>query len=263
MQDGTVSSADGTQIGWTRQGAGPSLVMVHCVAVSRATTPQPTLPAALAPHFTVYTYDRRGTGQSGNSGPYSVEREFEDLSAVMRLSESPVTVYGFSSGANLALQAAEAGLPIARLALLEPPLFDDHDPGFSLRSEAQRRIDTSLADAHSWFNTEIVGVPEEVLAELPALGDEDLENTRTIVHELTFLPGTPAHRFATVETPTLLVASDHTAPEILEWAIQLEESMPNLTRQVLPGEWHGVGDAILTQAIHDYTVAVSVSEKEE
>lgn len=248
----TVTSADGTQIAWTRQGSGPPLVMVHCVAVSRATTPQPSLPAALGEHFTVYTYDRRGTGESGNTEPYSVEREFEDLTAIMALVPGDRVVYGFSSGATLALQAAEAGLPIRNLVLLEPPLLDDADPGFTLRAEAQRRIDADLADANHWFATVVVGIPEEVVAGMPPLSDEGLKNTRTIVHELTFLPGTPAQRFSTVTTPTLIMASDHTAPEIDQWATQLEEAMPNASRQVLPGEWHGVDDATLTQAICRY-----------
>ncbi len=252
MDTQTLTSADGTQIAWNKQGSGPPLVMVHCVGVSRATTPQPTLPAALAEHFTVYTYDRRGSGQSGNTAPYSVAREFEDLAAVIALDQADTVVYGFSSGATLALLAAEAGVPILNLLLLEPPLFDDADPDFTMRAEAQRRIDLDLADAHHWFDTQIVGVPEEVLAGMPPLSGESLQNTRTIVHELTFLPGTPATRFATVSTPTLLLASDHTVPVMHEWATQLVAAMPNATRRVLPGEWHGVDDETLTKAIQDY-----------
>ena len=252
MSTGVRSSADGTQIAWTQRGEGPPLIMVDCVGVSQATTPQPTLASALAQHFSVYTYDRRGKGKSGNQQPYAVQREFEDLAAVIALAEGPADVYGFSSGATLALLAAEAGLPIRRLALLEPPLFPESDPDHAMRSEAQRRINADIADAHRWFNTDIVGVPEAILAQMPAPSAEDLRNARTIVHELTFLPGTPASRFATVHTPTLLMASDHTAPEIHEWAVQLENAMPSAVRQVLPGEWHGVDDATLTAAISAY-----------
>lgn len=252
MATGFVTSTDGTAIGRTREGAGPPLVMVHCVGVSRSTTPQPTLPAHLAEHFTVFSYDRRGKGQSGNTQPYAVEREFEDLAAVLDLADGPADVYAFSSGATLALQAAEAGLPIRRLALLEPPLFAEADPDHHMAADAQRRVDADVAAAQRWFSTDIVGIPEEILAQMPPPSEKDLSNARTIVHELTFLPGTPATRFAAVETPTLLMASDHTAPEILQWAIELEVATPSAVRHVLPGEWHGVDDATLTAAMSAY-----------
>lgn len=249
---GVVRSTDGTQIAWSRMGSGPELVMVHCVGVSRATTPQPTLPDELAQHFTVWSYDRRGKGESGNTAPYAVEREFEDLAAVIELAEGrPVTGYGFSSGATLALLAARAGVSLERLALLEPPLMPA-DPEFGLRAEAQRRIDDDLAGAHRWFNTEIVGVPAEVLEQLPPLSEEDLENTRTIVHELTFLPGTSAHGFVDLEVPTVLIASDATDPGMLADVRNFAEVVPAATARILPGEWHGVDDASLTATVREF-----------
>lgn len=254
-QSATVTSTDGTEIAYTREGSGSALVMVHCVSTSRARTPQATLPAALAEHFTVFTYDRRGTGESGTALPYAVEREFEDLRAIIDLTDGPVTVYGFSSGATLALLAAAAGVPMERLALLEPPLFPEADPTFALREEAQRRIDTDLADAQRWYNTDVVGVPPEVLEQLPPLTEEDLQNTRTIVHELEFLPGTAAERFAGVAQPTLLIASDQTAPIIHEFADALVAAMPHASKAILPGQWHGVDDATLTESIATFAGA--------
>lgn len=251
---GVVRSADGTPIAWSRTGSGPDLVMVHCVGVSRVTTPQPTLGDALAEHFTVWTYDRRGKGESGNAADYDVQREVEDLTAVIGLTAGPVTVYGFSSGATLSLIAAEAGAPIQRLALLEPPLFDDADDEHTLRTEGERRLAEGPEALHRWFQTEIVGVPEHVLAELPPPAEETLRDVSSLLHELTFLPGTPARRFASVSQPTLLIASDSTAPEILTWGRELEAAMPNARVTVLPGEWHGVDDAALTQAISDFSL---------
>lgn len=251
-QEGEAISADGTSIRYTRQGDGPALVMVHCVAVSRTCTPQPGLPQALASHFTVHTYDRRGTGESGDTKPYALERELEDLAAVIREAGGRAVVYGFSSGATLALLAASAGLPIERLVLLEPPLFAADDPDLSLAREGQRRVDEDVAAARRWFDTEIVGVPEEVLEQMPPPGEQDLANTPAIVHELTFLPGTAAGRFADVRQPTLILASDSTAPEIYEFADQLEEAMPDATRRILPGEWHGLDDAVITAAAVEF-----------
>ncbi|MGC5614711.1 alpha/beta fold hydrolase [Georgenia sp. Z1491] len=249
---GTVTSADGTELAWSRTGSGPDLVMVHCVATSRTATPQPGLPAALAEHFTVWTYDRRGTGESGTTEPYTFERELEDLAAVVGLAEGrPVTAYGFSSGATLLLLAAEAGAPVARLALLEPPLMPE-DPGLAAREHARRLIDEDLAAARRWFDVEVVGVPAEILDEMPPPSEQDLENTRTIVHELTFLPGTPAERFASVTTPTLVIASDATDPGMLDGVRELDEKVPAVTAAILPGEWHGVEDARLATAIHEF-----------
>ncbi len=249
METGTITSADGTEISWSRQGSGSPLIIVHSVATSRVATPQPALPGALAEHFTVFTYDRRGTGKSSDNGSYTVEREFDDLTAIINLAGEPADVYGFSSGATLAMLASIGGVPIRRLALLEPPLNTDTDPDFATRSEAQRLLDQDVADARDWFHREIVGIPAEILADFPPPSAEDLHNTRTIVHELTFLPGTNPERFAKVLVPTLLLASDHTADELLEAAQRLEHAIPDSTLKVLPGEWHGVDDHTLTTEI--------------
>lgn len=254
MQTDYVTSPDGTKIAYSRLGSGPPLVMIHCVGVSRATTMQPTLPGALAEHFTVYTYDRRGKGESGNTQPYAPEREFEDLTAIIEVAGGTADVYGFSSGGTLALLAAEAGVPIQRMALLEAPLSPEPDPAFRLRDEAQARVDADVAAANRWYATDIVGVPADVLAELPPPGAEDLSNARTIVHELTFLPGTPATRFAGVTQPTVYLASDQTDPVMYEFAAQLSAAMPALTSRVLPGEWHGVHDGALAAAIREFLV---------
>lgn len=252
MNSGMTTSSDGTRIAWSSRGSGPPLVMVHSVAASREASPQPTLPSALAAHYTVFTYDRRGTGESSNSEPYAVEREFEDLTAVIQLTGGAADAYGFSSGATLALLASISGVPIGRLALLEPPLNPEEDPGGTIRAEAQRRVDHDLADARDWFNREIVGIPADVLAQFGTPTEQELQNTRTIVHELTFLPGTFPGRFSAVTVPTLLLASDHTAPELLQWAQQLDDAIPDSHYQVLPGEWHGVDDGTLTAAISGF-----------
>lgn len=189
------TSADGTEIAWTRQGSGPDLVMIHCVATSRERTPQPTLPDALAASTSPSgPYDCRGTGASGDGGEYAVEREIEDLAAMVGLASGPVTVYGFSSGATLALLAAAGGVRIDRLTLLNRSCCRRR-PLFALRDEAQRRIDDDVDAATQWRNGPgDRQVPFEVLAELPPRTDADRRNTRTIVHELEFLPGTSARR---------------------------------------------------------------------
>ncbi|WP_077488990.1 alpha/beta fold hydrolase [Sinomonas mesophila] len=251
----TVSSADGTPISYSAEGSGPPLIMVHCVGVSRRTDPIASLPPALAEHFTVYSYDRRGKGESGNTQPYAVEREFEDLAAVIEVArgetQAEAAVFGFSSGATLALMAARAGLPISRLALLEPPFMSAHDGG-ALAAEFERILaDDGPAAANRWYSRDIVGVPEEILEGF-ALTEDNLADAPAIVHELRFLPGNGPDTFAEVRQPTLLVVSDQTAPVMYDFAEALVASMRNVTYRKLPGQWHGIPDSTMTDALREF-----------
>jgi pimeloyl-ACP methyl ester carboxylesterase len=119
----TVISPDGTEIAFERSGSGPALLIVGGALADHSF--YAPLAAALSRRFTVYTYDRRGRGQSGDTSPYAVERELEDLAALIDHAGAPVFVYGHSAGAALALRAAGAGLPIAKLVLADPP-FTPH-----------------------------------------------------------------------------------------------------------------------------------------
>src|SRR5688500_9741737 len=114
-----VTSKDGTEIAFERSGAGPALLLVGgALADHTFYTP---LRSELTRHFTVYTFDRRGRGQSDDTPPYAVEREVEDLAALIAYAKEPVFIYGHSAGSALALRAAASGLNIAKLALADPP----------------------------------------------------------------------------------------------------------------------------------------------
>src|SRR5512147_3063214 len=119
---GKVISKDGTQIAYSKQGAGPALILVDGAICYRGFGPMPALAELLAPHFTVYTYDRRGRGESSNGKPFAVEREVEDLDALIQQAGGSAYVYGISSGACLAMEAAlKLGPKIAKLAMYEAP----------------------------------------------------------------------------------------------------------------------------------------------
>jgi pimeloyl-ACP methyl ester carboxylesterase len=115
----TVQSADGTTIAFDRTGDGPPLLLVDGALVDRSAVS--SLAAALAGKFTTYAYDRRGRGDSGDTSPHAVEREIEDLDALITAAGGSALVLGHSSGAVLALRAAAQGLPISRLVVYEPP----------------------------------------------------------------------------------------------------------------------------------------------
>jgi pimeloyl-ACP methyl ester carboxylesterase len=116
-----VISKDGTRIAYERMGTGPAVVLIDGAMCSRAFGPMPKIAALLKDHFTVYLYDRRGRGESGDTEPYSKAREVEDIDALVRAAGGSAFAVGLSSGAALALEAAASGLPLRKLAVYEPP----------------------------------------------------------------------------------------------------------------------------------------------
>ena len=118
-----VTSADGTRIAVQHSGHGPALILVVGAFCDRTSTA--ALTAGLTGHFTVYEYDRRGRGDSGNQPGYAIEREIEDLTAVIDSTGGPAAVFGHSSGGALALETAARGQGVSRLVVHEPPYYPD------------------------------------------------------------------------------------------------------------------------------------------
>lgn len=172
------------------------------------------------------------------------------MDCIIDIAGDDVLVYGFSSGATLALLNAVHGARISQLLLVEPPLVPDPDLG--PLHEARGRLEADRADARRWFDEEVTGIPAEIRAQFPPLTSADLENTATMLHELTFLPGTAAARFSSLIVPTLLLASDHTAPSLLRALHDLGSVIPNATARVLPGHWHGLADDAIVEAIGEF-----------
>ena len=120
-----VKSNDGTSIALTKIGSGPVLILIDGALCHRNFGPNKALAELLKSKFTVITYDRRGRGESGDTQPYTIQKEIEDLDAIIQHVGHPVDVYGISSGAALALEAANAGLPINKVAVYEAPFIVD------------------------------------------------------------------------------------------------------------------------------------------
>ena len=131
-----ATSADGTRIAFDRLGRGTPVVIVSGIFCDRTRTQE--LAERLAHHFTVINFDRRGRGESGDTPPYGVAREVEDLAAVIAHAGGAAAVYGHSSGAGVALRAAASGLPITRLVL--------HEPSYSGDDEESKRSARELAE---------------------------------------------------------------------------------------------------------------------
>jgi Predicted hydrolases or acyltransferases (alpha/beta hydrolase superfamily) len=160
----TVTSADGTSIGYDRAGSGPPLVLVDGAFCSRQFGPMPDLAPLLTTSFTVYTYDRRGRGESGDTKPYASEREIEDIDALIDAAGGSANLHGTSSGAVLALRAA-AALPdkVTKVAIYEAPMLVDKSRP-APPADYLQQINDMLArgrngDAVAFFMTKMVGAP--------------------------------------------------------------------------------------------------------
>jgi len=253
---GTVRSADGTSIAFERVGTGPALIMVDAAGGSRGFGPMRSLAALLASEFTVFTYDRRGRGESTDTLPYAVDREVDDLQALIGATGGSAFVYGFSSGAVLALHAAARGLAIPKLALLEPPLpvDDQPPPERDLGAEVAELVAAGRrGDAVEHFQTSI-GVPADLMAGMrqapfwPALEAV----AHTLVYDIIIIRSLSVARLAAITIPTLVIDSEASDSRLHTWARGVGDALPNASHVSMKGGWHGVPDEDLAPALAGY-----------
>jgi pimeloyl-ACP methyl ester carboxylesterase len=253
----TTTAADGTTLAYDRVGQGPALVFVPGVFNLRDTCAP--IAAQLADDFTCFTYDRRARGDSSNTVPYAVEREVEDLQAVIDAAGGRAAVFGYSSGATLALRAAADGLPIDRLFLYEAPFrFDDHPRAApDLPQRLQRMVDEGrAADVVTTFQLEGIGLPPDVVAGIrkapffPALE----AMAQSVVHDAT-VTGTmsvPTSAMAAVQVPTVVMRGEQTWPVLAVAAERLADMLPDATLRVLSGAAdHGLEPRSTAAAIRE------------
>ncbi len=258
----TVESADGTTIVYDRSGDGPPLIVVDGALTTRWSGSKPRLAERLATTFSVYVYDRRGRGDSGDTLPYALEREIDDLAAIIAVAGAPVRLYGHSSGACLALEAtALLGDKVAGLALYEAPYNDD--------PAAQSRWDVYLAalrdalandrrgDAVAAFMT-LVGTPPEQIE--GARHSPFWPTAESIAPTLAYdhigamngVSAVPIDRAAAIQTPTLVVYGEASLPFMADTARTLAKTMPSATLRGLDGQTHDVDPAALAPVLVEF-----------
>ncbi len=239
----TATSADGTTIGFRRSGTGPPLILVHG-ATAEHTRWAPVLPA-LEQHFTVYAMDRRGRGLSGDSDRYAVEREFEDIVAVVESIEEPVYLLGHSFGAYCTLEAALRTDRIRRLILYEPP---PPGVGGTIPDEVADMMEEMLKAGDrdgvvSIFLSHVAQIPSkeiEVLRSLPAW-PERVAAAHTILREIQHLEAFPpfaANRFSRLNIPVLHLLGGDSHPLYSSFIRELDQALPNSNLVVMPGQQH-------------------------
>jgi pimeloyl-ACP methyl ester carboxylesterase len=252
----SVVSADGTRITYDRVGSGPPLVLVPgALGLRRSPFVQPWV-KALAEGFTVFNYDRRGRGDSGDTAPYAVPREIEDLAALSREAGGAPFVWGISSGAALALEAAAAGVPMAKLSVYEPPYMVGDVAG---RPDAdyEERVRALIAegrrdDALKYF-MRTVGVPGFFVALMRLF--PFWKQMRTVAHTLPYDAAVmggfrlPSERFARIRIPTVVMTGASSPLSLRTGAEATARAIPGAQLRVLAKQNHGVKAAALAPAL--------------
>jgi pimeloyl-ACP methyl ester carboxylesterase len=250
-----VTSSDGTSIGFERAGAGPALIVVDAAGNYRDFRPLRAPVERLAADFTVYVYDRRGRGASTDTLPYAVEREVDDLAALIAEAGGSANLYAMSSGCLLALHAAASGLAIPRLALFEPPIEPNEAP------TGESDFTTELAelvaagrrrDAVEFFHRGI-GVPEEVMAQMTPPVWAALEAVaHTLVYDCRLSDAMSLRLVRSVTVPTLVVNSQSSSDQLTGMAATVVRALPDATHRSLAGAWHGVPDQTLAPVLTEF-----------
>ena len=249
----TVTSADGTAIAYDRLGAGPPVILVGGAFSFRRYRRSVELAELLAEHFTVFNYDRRGRGDSGDTAPYSVEREIEDLAALIELPGSSACVWGQSSGGVLALRAAVAGLPIAKLAVFEPPfrLDGDGDPppvDFATRLDQLVAADRR-SQAVKYFMTKGMGAPGffiSLMRLFPPMWSRLTAVAHTLPYDVAVMgdtiegkPLSPSD-WESVRVQTLVLSGAKSPERAGNAARALADVLPNARHEALAGQSYNI-----------------------
>ncbi|MBB5956433.1 pimeloyl-ACP methyl ester carboxylesterase [Saccharothrix tamanrassetensis] len=260
---GQVTSNDGTKIAYSKIGSGPALIIVDGALCSRSFGPAGKLAEALAPHFTVYTYDRRGRGESGNTAPYDVAREVEDIAALIEEAGGRAHLFGMSSGGTLVAEAVHRGVPVNRFAIYESPMVVDgtREPmSADLPAEVSRAVaEDRRGDAVKLF-MDYVGTPKVVTALMRIM--PPWKKLKAVAHTLPhdfalvgeFQRGVqpPADRWAGAKAPGLVIAGGKSPEYMRNAQASLARALPDAELKVLDGQTHMVKAQVTAPVLVDF-----------
>jgi pimeloyl-ACP methyl ester carboxylesterase len=260
-----VTSKDGTSIAYDRDGSGPAVILLGGAFVDRSENAP--LAAELAERFTVYNYDRRGRGDSGDTLPYAVEREIEDIQALIDEAGGSAHLYGISSGGALALEAAAAGVAIDKLAVYEVP-YNMADDGPQRHREYVEQLEAFLAEGRRGDAAELfmrlAGASDEMIA--GAKDSPMWPGLEAIAHTLAYDAACmgnnhpPAARLARITRPTL-VATGGGSPDSFvggggdffgKAGDAIAASIPQAERQTIEGQTHMVDPNALAPVLERF-----------
>lgn len=243
-----TTSRDGTRIAYEKLGSGPALVLVDGAMCYRDFGPCRSAAEYLKDRFTVYFYDRRGRGESGDTTAYAAEREYEDLAAVIAATGETPFVLGYSSGGALALQAAASGVAMKKLASYEAPYVGINPKKGDYLTELTKRLDKGdNGAAVGYFMVDMVGGPA-FLPLVMRLMPKVFKQLKAVAHTLPYdarVMGdfeVPISKLATITVPTLVMGGNKAKPNMTAAVAGVATAIPGSVLKTLPDQTHQVKD---------------------
>jgi pimeloyl-ACP methyl ester carboxylesterase len=252
----TVKSADGTVIAYDHVGQGPALIVSVGAFCTRRTF---VAPDELRQRFTVITYDRRGRGDSGDTGPFTAEREFEDLAAVAAATgPRPPYLFGHSSGAAIVLRAVAAGMPAAAIVAYEAPFANEETPRPSVDPASRIRELVSSgrrAEAVRFWMSEVIHVPAEMLADMDgAPWVKDLEPlTPALPYDIAVTDGgVPTAELGAITVPALILGGGKSPGWFRRSVAEQAAAIPGGRLMTLDGYDHNAPPEVVAAIMTDF-----------
>jgi pimeloyl-ACP methyl ester carboxylesterase len=255
-------SRDGTELAYDRTGQGPALIIVAGAFQGRMA--MAAYAERLSKQFTVYNYDRRGRGESGDTQPYAMEREIEDIDALIQEAGGSAFVFGGSSGGVLTLDAAAHGSHITKLAVYEPPFVvdDSRDPvPENIVDQLLELVDEGRqGDAAELFMTKGSLMSADMVAGMRTqpFWSEVEAVARTLVYDAMIMNGTmrgaplPVDRWSAVTIPTLVIYGGDGPVWSRHAAESLVALLPHAESKALEGQFHTLTADALTPVLEKF-----------
>ena len=253
-----ATSKDGTQIAFEKSGSGPAVVIVSGALAQRSLIDDRTIVAKLAEHFTVYIYDRRGRGESTDVQPYAVEREIEDIEALLNDAGGSGYLYGVSSGGALSLQAAAKLGPtkVPKLAIYEPPYGQEPQDFATQKQRVSEIVRTGKPGEAAAFFLSAIGTPPEALEEMKrspaweAIQKMDF----TLVYDYAVLGdgAVPEDVVKAIRVPTLVMNGEKSMPFMHATADRIAALIPDAERKTVQGQTHQVAGEVMAPVLIEF-----------
>jgi len=258
-----IISKDGTSIAFDRTGKGSALVLVDGAFCYRGYGVTPELVPLLSDFFTVYSYDRRGRGESSDIEPYSINNEVEDLKKIIEQTGEEPFICGFSSGAALLIQGIEKGIKVKKIALFEPPYVavspDDKVPP----DDAEMKLTNFVrqgkrGEAVKYFLTNVMGMSGIAVFLFKQFGKSLWEKNESVANTLSYdvaVMGNysvPKKITASINVPTIVIGGEN-SPRNLRKAVEaVAQSIPQSHIKLLKGQNHSVPMKMLAPCLIDF-----------